>query len=161
MHFAVVAAAVVAVRGAVALAEAAPPVHSVALQPHAPVPRPPTPAPPSNENPSTSAPQPKTAGKPSIQTEKDVGYRHITNYAQQSKVINNRSFFLNGNQWTDANVQNLKDAKHTKITFNSPEYFDLISRYADAAQYLSLGSNITLELGGTVYDIVEETPAPK
>ncbi len=92
---------------------------------------------------------------------KDMGYRVVTNYAQQSRVVNNRSFFLNGNQWTDATVQNNKDAKHVKVIFGSADYFDLLKKYADAASYFSLGSNITVELGGTVYDIVEETPAQK
>jgi Ca-activated chloride channel family protein len=88
------------------------------------------------------------------------GYRVINNYAQQTRTINNRSFFLNGNQWTDANVQNAaKDAKHQKIVFNSNEYFDLITKHPEAMQYLSLGSNMTIELGGVIYDIVEEVPA--
>jgi hypothetical protein len=92
---------------------------------------------------------------------KDMGYRVVTNYAQQSRVVNNRSFFLNGNQWTDATVQNAKDAKHVKVVFGSADYFDLLKRYTDAAGYFSLGSNVTVELGGTVYDIVEETPVQK
>ncbi len=101
-------------------------------------------------------PRPLPAGKTGDET-KDLGYRTITNYAQQTRVINNRSFFLNGNQWTDAQVQQMKSPTHVHIAFNSDAYFDLITKYPDAAQYLSLGNNITLELGGTVYgDIVEE-----
>jgi Ca-activated chloride channel family protein len=92
---------------------------------------------------------------------KDSGYRAINNYAQQSRVINNRSFFLNGNQWTDIQVQQLKDAKPVKIAFNSDAYFDLLKRFPDAAQYLALGNNLTLELGGAVYEITEEEPAPQ
>ena len=33
-------------------------------------------------------------------------------------------------------------------------------QYPEAAQDLALGSNVTLELGGTVYDIVEENAVP-
>jgi hypothetical protein len=88
---------------------------------------------------------------------KAEGYRVINNYAQQTRTINNRSFFLNGNQWTDANVQNAaKDAKHVKIVFNSDAYFDLIAKNPEATQYLSLGNNVTIVLGGTIFDIVEE-----
>jgi Ca-activated chloride channel family protein len=91
-----------------------------------------------------------------------TGYRTVSNYAQQTRVINNRSFFLNGNQWTDAEVQQLKDPKHVKIAFNSAEYFDLIAKYPVAGPYLSLGNNLTLELGGVVYDIVDDAaPAGK
>jgi hypothetical protein len=88
---------------------------------------------------------------------KDAGYRVINNYAQQTRVINNRSFFLNGNQWTEVAVQNASQtAKHVKVVFNSDAYFDLIAKHPEAAQYLALGNNVTIELGGTVYDIVEE-----
>jgi Ca-activated chloride channel family protein len=85
------------------------------------------------------------------------GYRVINNYAQQTRVINNRSFFLNGNQWTEVAVQNAASTvKHVKIVFGSDAYFDLIGKHPEAAQYLALGNNLTIELGGTVYDIVEE-----
>ena len=41
-------------------------------------------------------------------------------------------------------------------------YEIVCSKYPDAAQFLSLGNNLTVELGGTVYDIVEEaTPTPQ
>jgi Ca-activated chloride channel family protein len=94
--------------------------------------------------------------------EKAEGYRVVDNYAQQTRTINNRSFFLNGNQWMESSVQNAaKEAKHVRVIFNSDEYFSLITRFPDAAQYLSLGSNVTLELGGTIYDIVEEAAAPE
>jgi hypothetical protein len=95
---------------------------------------------------------------------RDQGYRVINNYAQQTRVINNRSFFLNGNQWTEVSVQNaVKETKRVKVVFGSDDYFALLTKYPDATQYLSLGNNVTLELGGTIYDIVEEevTPAVK
>ena len=86
------------------------------------------------------------------------GYRMVSSYAQQTRIINNHSFFLNGNQWTDAAVQQNQSAKHTKITFNSDEYFTLLAAHPDAAPFLSLGNNITLSLGDTIYDITEESP---
>jgi len=88
------------------------------------------------------------------------GYRVVTNYAQQSRVINSRAFFLNGNQWTDSRTQNAKPESHIKIVFGSAAYFELLTKHPDAAQYLALGNNITVELGDKVYDIVEEEIAP-
>ncbi|HVS73551.1 MAG TPA: VIT domain-containing protein [Phycisphaerae bacterium] len=85
-----------------------------------------------------------------------TGYRIVTNYSQESRVVNDRSFFLNGNQWTDAGVQKLKDAKHVKIVFGSDDYFALLKRYPEAAAYFALGNNLTLALDGTVYDIVDD-----
>ncbi|MCL2639452.1 MAG: VIT and VWA domain-containing protein [Phycisphaerales bacterium] len=88
------------------------------------------------------------------------GYRVVTNYAQQSRVINSRAFYLNGNQWTDSRTQNAKPESHIKIIFGSAAYFELLTKHPDAAQYLALGNNITVELGDKIYDIVEEEIAP-
>jgi len=88
------------------------------------------------------------------------GYRVVTNYAQQSRVINSRAFFLNGNQWTDSRTQNVKADSHIKVVFGSADYFELLKKYPDAAQYLALGNNVTVELGGKIYDIVEEEVTP-
>jgi Ca-activated chloride channel family protein len=96
------------------------------------------------------------AAGPAQRDGQNVGYRVVTNYAQQSRVINNRAFYLNGNQWTDIKAQK-QDAKPVKIVFGSEAYFELLKKHPDASQYLSLGNNITLELGGVIYDIVEET----
>ncbi len=96
--------------------------------------------------------------------DKDAGYRVVTNYAQQSRVINNRAFYLNGSQWTDARLQNQNAeqlAKRIQIAFNSDAYFDLLKKFPDSAQYLSLGHNVTVELGGTTYDITEEIAQPE
>ncbi|HUO09042.1 MAG TPA: VIT domain-containing protein [Phycisphaerae bacterium] len=87
------------------------------------------------------------------------GYRVITNYAQQTRIVNNRSFFLNGNQWTDTSVQQNAGGKHVKVLFNSDDYFDLLRKHPETAQYLALGSNVTLMVGDTVYDVVEEAAA--
>ncbi|MCL2648980.1 MAG: VIT and VWA domain-containing protein [Phycisphaerales bacterium] len=84
------------------------------------------------------------------------GYRVVTNYAQQSRVINSRAFFLNGNQWTDSRTQNAKPESHIKVVFGSTDYFDLLKKHPDAAQYFALGNNVTVELDGKIYDIVEE-----
>jgi len=88
------------------------------------------------------------------------GYRVVRNYAQQSRVINSRAFFLNGNQWTDSRTQNAKVDSHIKVVFGSADYFDLLKKHPDAGQYLALGNNVTVELDGKVYDIVEEETAP-
>ncbi len=79
--------------------------------------------------------------------DKDVtGYRNITNYSQQTRIVNNRSFFLNGNQWTDAQIQQMKpETKHVKITFGSSEYFDLLAKHPDSVQYFSLGNNLSVD----------------
>src|SRR5207302_8809707 len=46
----------------------------------------------------------------------------LARYTQQTRFVNGRAFFQNGNQWVDANAQNLTSQK--RVRFNSEEYFD-------------------------------------
>jgi Ca-activated chloride channel family protein len=73
-------------------------------------------------------------------------------YAEQSRFVGGRTFFQNGNQWVDADVQKLKDAKPVRVQFGSPEYFDLLKKHPEAVEWLALGSNVQLVLDGRVYD---------
>jgi Ca-activated chloride channel family protein len=77
----------------------------------------------------------------------------IAQYTQQTKFVNGRAFFQNGNQWVDGKAQGL--TKRQKVQFNSPEYFDLIAKNPEAAQWLSLGKNMLLAINDTVYEITE------
>jgi Ca-activated chloride channel family protein len=77
-------------------------------------------------------------------------------HGQQSRFINGRNFYQNGNQWVDASVQGQKTgARVVQIKFNSPEYFDLMSKHPDMPQWLSVGRNVQVVLGGIIYEIVE------
>jgi Ca-activated chloride channel homolog len=92
--------------------------------------------------------------QPPAQTEQ--GYRTTGNYAQQNRVINGRAFYQNGNNWSDARIQQLPaDAKHVKIKFNSDDYFDLLQKHPTAAAWFSLGNNLSIELDGVVYDVTD------
>ncbi len=84
------------------------------------------------------------------------GYRATNNYAQQSRLVNGRAFYQNGNNWSDAKIQQLKaDVKHVKVKFNSDEYFALMEKHPEAAAWLALGNNVSVELDGVVYEITE------
>jgi len=78
-----------------------------------------------------------------------------TMQAQQSRYIRGRTFYQNGAQWIDANVASHPDAKKAQVKFNSDEYFALLKKHADAAQWLAVGRNVQLYLDGTVYEIVD------
>jgi Ca-activated chloride channel family protein len=85
------------------------------------------------------------------------GYRVVTNYAQQNRVINGKTFYLNANQWTDQSLQKTDaKAQHVKIVFASDEYFALLKDHPESAPYLALGNNVTFTLAGTVYEITEK-----
>ncbi len=77
----------------------------------------------------------------------------LSQYTQQSKFVNGRAFFQNGNQWIDSNAQNT--AKRQHIEFNSEEYFNLLTKHPDAGPWLALGQNVVLKLDDTVYEIAE------
>ncbi len=77
----------------------------------------------------------------------------ITQYAQQSKFVNGRAFFQNGNQWVDSNAQNVRKREH--VQFNSDAYFALLKQHPEAAPWLALGPNLLLALDDTVYEITD------
>lgn len=79
--------------------------------------------------------------------------KKIDQYTQQSKYVNGRAFYLNGNQWIDAKTQNLK--KHENVKFNSDAYYELLAKHPEAAQWLALGQNMLIALDDTVYEITE------
>jgi Ca-activated chloride channel family protein len=74
---------------------------------------------------------------------------------QQTRHIAGRTFYQNGNQWIDSNVQQRQNAKTVQVKFNSDEYFALIKKHVNAAQWLSVGRSVQLLLDDTVYEIVD------
>ena len=78
---------------------------------------------------------------------------HLSQYTQQSRYVNGRAFFQNGNQWIDSNAQNT--AKRQRVQFNSEEYFNLLTKHPEAGPWLALGQNVVLTLDDTVYEIAE------
>jgi Ca-activated chloride channel family protein len=79
----------------------------------------------------------------------------LVQYSQQARFVNGRNFFQNGAQWTDSEVQNSQAAKHTRLQFNSPEYFDFAAKNKQALPWLALGQNVQFVLDGVVYEIYE------
>lgn len=75
--------------------------------------------------------------------------------AQANRFIAGRNFFQNGSQWIDANVQAKPGARRVQVKFNSAEYFDLMGKHPSMPQWLSVGRNVQVALGDTVYEIVE------
>jgi Ca-activated chloride channel family protein len=90
-------------------------------------------------------------------TQPSYGYKETQNYAQQARVINGRAFYQNGPTWTDSTAQNQKDLKQKKIAFNSDEYFDLLQKHPEAAQWFALGNELDIVLDGTLYMVREES----
>lgn len=74
---------------------------------------------------------------------------------QAARVVNGKTFYQNGSQWTDATAQLQKAAKRQQIKFASEEYFRLLTENRDAAQWLALGRNVQFTLGDTLFEITE------
>ena len=77
----------------------------------------------------------------------------LTEYTQQSKFVNGRAFFQNGNQWIDTTAQNASNRR--RVQFNSEEYFNLLTKHPEAAQWLALGQNVVFTLDNTTYEITD------
>lgn len=84
-----------------------------------------------------------------------IGYRasQTQNYAQQSRVVNGRAFYQNGNVWTDSTAQAQNNLRQQKVVFNSDAYFALLRQHPTAAPWLSLGNEIDLVIEDTLYQI--------
>ena len=76
--------------------------------------------------------------------------------SQESRYLRGRTFYRNGESWIDANVQTRAGATKVKVKFNSEKYFELMIEHPEAAAWLSLGQQVQLQLGDTIYDIVAE-----
>jgi Ca-activated chloride channel family protein len=97
---------------------------------------------------------PATSTTPGRGAGASFGYRESQNYAQQARVVNGRAFYQNGSRWTDATAQTRGPSlKQKQITFNSEEYFVLLSKHSEAAQWLSLGNELDVVLDDTLYQI--------
>lgn len=84
--------------------------------------------------------------------------QQLNEQMQQSRFINGRAFIQNGNQWTDTLVQQYADARVVQIAFNSDAYFQLMRDHPETAPWLSVGRNLQLVVGKTIYQIVDPTP---
>jgi len=85
----------------------------------------------------------------------DKSKERLVQYSQQGQFIAGKSFFQNGQQWTDSAVQKQTNSKRVRIQFGSAEYFDLVARQPKALPWLALGQNVQFVLNNTVYDIYE------
>jgi Ca-activated chloride channel family protein len=75
--------------------------------------------------------------------------------ASTARFVGGRSFYQNGAQWIDAEVQKQTNAKRVQLKFGSTEYFQFLTANTEARPWLALGNQVQFVLGGTVYEVVE------
>jgi Ca-activated chloride channel family protein len=77
----------------------------------------------------------------------------------QSRVIDGKTFFQNGNLWTDQETQALPpSAPRRRIEFASPAYFELLTSRPSLSQWLSVGAAVQLAVDGELIEIVSPNP---
>ncbi|HSI35239.1 MAG: VIT domain-containing protein [Phycisphaerae bacterium] len=93
--------------------------------------------------------------KVSADAEGELGYRaeKSQNYAEQARIVNGRAFYQNENVWNDSTAQSKKDLKTVQVKFGTDEYFDLLKKHPEAAQWLALGDNVDVVIGETLYQV--------
>jgi len=75
--------------------------------------------------------------------------------SQQTRNIASRTFYQNGSQWIDSNVQQRQNARRVQVKFNTDEYFALMKKHVNASQWMSVGRNVQLVLDDTIYEVVD------
>jgi Ca-activated chloride channel family protein len=75
--------------------------------------------------------------------------------SQQTQFAGGKSFFRNGNQWIDSEVQKTQNGRRVRIPFGSPEYFALLTDHPQTALWLAVGSNVQFVLSSVIYEISE------
>lgn len=80
----------------------------------------------------------------------------VKNMGSNILNVQGRAFYLNNNQWLDANIAltNGSTQKAKRIQFNSDAYFKLLQNQA-TTPFLALGRNVRFELENMVYEIYE------
>ena len=90
---------------------------------------------------------------PATSPDGTFGYKVRQNYAQQVRVARGKAFYQNGNTWSDADAATKQNLKNKQVAFNSDDYFALMRSNPDAAAWLSLGNEVDVVIGDTLYQI--------
>jgi Ca-activated chloride channel homolog len=77
------------------------------------------------------------------------------NFSSQVKNIQGRAIYQTNDEWIDLYVQNDKNQKSNRIQFASTEYFDLLNKFPETSQFLSLGKNVKFMYKNNLYEIYE------
>lgn len=91
---------------------------------------------------------------------KRLSYRRrdgkIRNVTSQVKQVQGRAIYNIGKFWVDSEVQQQgQNQKIQRIQFASEDYFKLLRKQPQSAQFLALGKNVRFVLQNNVYEIYE------
>ncbi|NNE65950.1 MAG: VWA domain-containing protein [Pyrinomonadaceae bacterium] len=66
-----------------------------------------------------------------------------------------KTFYLTDGVWIDSEFDETRKLKEVSVTFGSNEYFELVNKDKEIAQYLAIGKKLVLVWKGKVYRILE------
>ncbi|OQY04585.1 MAG: hypothetical protein B6I20_02750, partial [Bacteroidetes bacterium 4572_117] len=76
-------------------------------------------------------------------------------FSQQTKNIQGRAFYQNGDEWVDLYVQTNKSQTAKRVQFAGKTYFALLNKYPEVSQYLALGRNVRFVHKKQLYEVYE------
>lgn len=84
---------------------------------------------------------------------KDVKERILIQNSTTNQFVGSKNFFNQANVWVDSEFKNEAKLPETNVKFASDEYFALIARNRELAQYFALGEEVVVVLNGRVYRV--------
>ena len=86
---------------------------------------------------------------------KDAEQQVLVQNSVVSQYVNAKNFQNQNNTWIDAEYSGKTRLPETTVKFASDEYFELINRNRELAQYFSLGRQVTVVWNNRVYKVIE------
>lgn len=80
-------------------------------------------------------------------------------YEQKQAFRNGRNFIQRGDVWMDGRIPENPGKPVQRIAFNSDDYFDLLSKRPEVAEWYALGRNIQFILGDQIIEIFDDEEA--
>ena len=73
----------------------------------------------------------------------------------QGRFAGGKTFYRNGDKWLDAEAHKRGEAKRTRVTFGSNEYFSLLAKSPQVKSWVAVSRNVEFVLGDTIYEVVD------
>ena len=77
------------------------------------------------------------------------------NLTQQVKNVLGRAVYQQNKFWVDSELQKRETKNKKRIKFNSDEYYTLLNKEPETAQFLALGQNVKFYYNNIIYEIYE------
>jgi hypothetical protein len=70
-------------------------------------------------------------------------------------LVRSRRFILRDGQWMDEAIQAMPQARHIRVRFDSPEFFQLLVKRPELLPNIGSARNVQVALGDTIYEIYD------